>query len=257
MNTEIGYTTVTLPSKGSLYDGAIPGGKVKVRKMTVNELSKLSQGGSPLDKIEGILKSTVKLPKGVDLSDLLITDRFFLLLSVRTASFGAHYTFRYKCQFCGSTERADVDISEDLRIKDGGVKQYDEDEASLEEPIDIPLPDAGCIVQARFLRGEDEQRVFKHAKRLKMQSTHAGDTSEAYRIGLQIQSRDGEEFDNPLQKQEFVRSLTAADTLRFERALDDAEPGVDLTVFPECGACSALNEMDMPFDAEFFRPSRL
>lgn len=256
--TEIGYSTVTLPTKGALYDGAIPGGKVKVRRMTVNELTRLSQGGSPLDKIEGILKSTVQLPDGITLAELLITDRFYLLLAVRTASFGGEYDFRYKCQFCGETGRETIDISEDLQTRSGGVEMDDgSGKMVVEEPVDVPLKDAECVVQIRFLRGKDERSVFKHSKRMKMQGMDKGDTSEAYRLGLHIESLDGEEFTNALEKQEWVRNITAADCLRLERAIEKAEPGVDLSVFPECNGCGALNEQDLPFDAEFFRPSRL
>jgi hypothetical protein len=253
--TTIGQTTVTLPSRGLLYDDLIPDGRVKIRCMTSVELSKLSQGGSPLDKIEGILKNTVELPNDVKIGDLLITDRFYLLLAVRTASFGAEYQFRYKCTFCSGVNKAEIDISEDLQIKQGGVKMGDGME--LYEPFDLPLKDADCIVQCQFLRGKDEHRVFKQAKRLKMQGIDKTDSSEVYRLSLQLLSKDDEEFTTQFEKQDFIRGLTAADTIRLEQAIDVAEPGVDLTVFPECDSCGALNELEMPFEAEFFRPTRL
>jgi hypothetical protein len=253
--TTIGQTTVTLPSKGLLYDGLIPDGKVKIRCMTSQELSKLSQGGSPLDKIEGILKNTVELPKDIKISDLIITDRFYLLLAVRTASFGGGYQFRYKCHYCASVNKEEVDIAEDLQHKNGGVSE--DGDVTLYEPFDVPLKDADCIVQCKFLRGVDEHRVFKHAKRLKMQGIDRADSSEVYRISLQIISKNDTEFTSQFEKQDFIKSMTAADTIRLEQAIDTAEPGVDLTVFPECGSCGALNELEMPFDAEFFRPTQL
>ena len=119
-----------------------------------------------------------------------------------------------------------------------------------------PLPDAKKTVDLRFLRGHDEMRVVKRTKRPLLQSVDAGDPSYLFRFALQIMRIDGEEVD--LGKKElFIRKLTATDTAHMRIETEAAEPGIDLTVYPECAGCGAASQMPMPFTAEFFRPSSL
>lgn len=68
---------------------------------------------------------------------------------------------------------------------------------------------------------------------------------------------DGAVESNPLKKMDFVRSLTATDSLKIRSTLNAVEPGVDLTIHPECSRCGASNELEVPFTNEFFRPAGL
>jgi len=221
-----------------------------MRKMRSTEMAKLQgQGGNALAKIEAVVNSCTKLPEGFSPKELLLTDSFFLMLAMRTMTFGSEYTYTYRCRFCGSVERATTDIVADL----------DEKPASddLTEPIEIELPDAECTVACRFLRVADQDLVTKHAKRTKMSTADSSDPSYAYRMALSLIERDGQQFSDILQKQDFITRLSAADSVRLERGISDKEPGVDIRVFPDCSSCGATVEQALPFDAEFFRPSSL
>lgn len=245
---QLGWATIQMPSRGVLYDGKVPGGNVQMRKMMAAEMARLqSQGGTVLEKIEAIVNACTKLPEGFTGKDLLLTDSFFLMLALRTMTFGPEYRFSYRCRHCGSFEKAKVDIVQDLE-----EKPADED---LHEPIEVDLPDARCKVAGRFLRIADQDLITKHVKRTKLSSVDTTDPSYQYRLALALVSKDGEEFTDLLKKQDFIKVLTASDCLRFEKVLQDAEPGVDIRVYPDCTSCGATNEMGLPFDAEFFRPS--
>lgn len=246
----LGYANIQLPSRGLLYGDKMPGGVVQQRKMMSSEHARLQQqGGSALERIEAIVNACTKLPEGFSPKDLLLTDSFFLMLALRTQTFGPEYSYKFRCTHCGEIGKASIDIVRDL----------DEKSASddLREPIDVKLPDAGCTIQCRFLRMGDQDLITRYVKRTKMASTDADDPSYQYRLALSLESRDGNPFGNLLEKQDFIRSLTAADCIRLERAIQDSEPGVDIRVFPDCSSCGATNEMALPFSAEFFRPTRI
>jgi hypothetical protein len=96
----------------------------------------------------------------------------------------------------------------------------------------------------------------------KLQTADAEDSvSYLYRLALALVGRvdEGQDvlFKNVLEKEAFLKRLTAKDSLVIERTLTRAEPGIDTTVYLTCGACGADNEMTIPFDAEFFRPTNL
>lgn len=253
---QLDYRTVTLPSEGHLYDGAIPEGAIQVRRMQGRELARLNEGGSVLDRVEGILRACSKLPENYPLSELLSTDRMYILLSIRTMTFGPVYTFDWRCKHCGSAEKHTVNIADDLDTKSGGVLVKETDERVLSEPFTAgPLPDLGKEVSLRFMRGRDEKSVIRHAKKVKMQGMDSQDPSELHRVTLQLVGVDGEDLPKHRQVQAVVDQLSARDVLALEHAINAAEPGVDLRVYPTCSNCNADSEIEMPFDMEFFRPS--
>lgn len=247
---QLGYSTIRIPSRGVLYDGKLPQGAVQMRQMRSGEMARLQgQGGNVVAKIEAVVNACVKLPSELSSKDLLLSDHFFLMLALRTMTFGPKYNYKFRCQYCGSVERATVDIAKDLDEKPAAD--------DLVEPFEVTLKDAGCVAGCRLLRASDQDLVVKHTTRMKMSTADKSDPSFAYRLALALEERDGEPFSDVLVKQDFIKGLTAADTIRLERGISEKEPGVDIRVFPVCSACDAAAELTLPFDAEFFRPSSL
>lgn len=263
---EIGWIPAKLPSRGVLYEDRIPDGVVQIRKLTAREESILaSQGSEGLERMNLIVKNCVKLPNGYLHDDLLMTDRMALLLALRTVTFGTYYTYTYKCSFCNMTAKAGIDIQEDLdestpeviamkQVEKGRIESPDE--FLLEEPLTVDLPDNGKTLTLRFLRGSDEDRVAKRAKRLRMQSNDVNDLSYIHRIALQIITIDGEK-ENLAMRELFVKQLTSKDTSTIRIHVDELEPGIDLRVYPTCRGCGGTNELAMPFGGEFFQPTTL
>ncbi len=273
MSGKLGFTPATLPSRGVLYkdpdtgEEFIPEGRVEIRKLTAKEESVLmNQGARGIERIAILLKNCTNLPTSkMTHEELLLTDRMALILSMRTVTFGPIYSFTFRCQFCGATAKATINIMEDLDertpehiaedlVRKGKLESVDD--FVLEEPFDVPLDDCGQTVSLRFLRGTDETRVIKRSKRMAMQSNDPSDPSYLYRIALQIAAVDGEK-QNIATTEAFVRDLTGGDAARIRLAVDELEPGIDIRVFPACSSCGGENERMMPFDAEFFRPSVL
>ena len=239
-----------LPSRGVLYDGAIPEGRVEIRKLRSREQAQINtSGGGFLRKMESIIDSVVKLPSSFDPSELLVVDRFALMIALRTRTFGPEYSFRWQCRDCRHRHmNFKVNITEELNEippKDG-----------LAEPFEAELPDNGSTVGLRLLRGKDEKTILKNAQQYRMQTNDSEDPSHLYRVAVALVTKDGEEFGSILDKQDFVENQLSADDLCvIEDTIDDWEPGIDTRLCPECESCGAPNETRMPFTAEFFRPS--
>jgi len=250
--TELGWNSYTLPSRGQLYQGRLPDGIVQIRPLRAREQAKLmQQGGGIVGKVDSIISTCLKLPEGIKSKELLLVDRFAVLLALRTKTFGPEYTFDYRCQDCGEQQKGHINIVED----------FDErtPDSDLAEPFDIELPDEGKVVKMRFLRGEDEDQIAKNSKRVKMQSNDSADPSYLIRLAMQIMAIDGEDPEKMrslVDRQKFIEGISAGDLCVLEDAMNDLEPGIDTRIYPECSKCAYVNEMTMPFSAEFFRPRR-
>jgi hypothetical protein len=275
---DIHWQPMTLPSQGVLYcdpnttDELLPGGKIEIRKTTGNEDAVLlSQGLDGLDRIAKIINTCSRIPKTdpsaperITQLDLLLTDRMAILLALRTLAFNTPwYNYSYKCQYCNKTTKAWINLVEDLPerspesiadTKFAAGEINDPSEFTLREPITLDLVDERVQIQVRFLRGHDEAKIAKRAKRLAMTSNDLGDQSAIYRQALQIVTIDGEER-KEAHKEAFVRQLSSHDLAQLRIAVDDVEPGLDLRIFPTCDKCGADNELSLPFTAEFFRPT--
>ena len=242
---DLGALPIPLPSKGALYKD-MPGGVLTINRMKARELALIFSAGSAEQRLTKLIAATCVLPKGMGPNDLLTVDRMAILIAARSKTFGVKYDFEYECQACGSKQKHTVDISHDLRQNEV---------PEMAEPFEVVLPDCGKTIGLRFLRGYDEDAVAKEAKKMAMSSVDPGDTSALYRVARLIQSIDGNDKLDIIQKQRFVDEMPAGDFVAIENEIEAREPGIDLTVHPECARCQAVNELKMPFDREFFRPA--
>lgn len=244
---ELGWMDYLLPSRGVLYGGKLPDGKLPLHPMTAKQQALLqTQGGGVAGKVDALIETCCKLPEGLARGELLLTDRLAILLSLRTKTFGPKYRFEWRCKHCNAFNVANIDI----------VKDLDEQAAppDLKEPLEVTLPQADCIVEMRFLRGSDEETLMRNAKRMKMTSNDSDDDSYLMRVAMQLVRKDGEPFTDILAKRRFIEGLPAADLVALEDEVNEREPGIDLRLYLDCPKCTGPNRMVMPFTAEFFRP---
>lgn len=241
-NAGVSYAPVTLPSRGALYDGKLPGGKVEIRKMTVAEEVILQSTSGGADLVGKLVQACCKLPPGFLHSQLLLSDRIAILIALRVYTFGPRYQVPYTCSGCGAVNKADVDLSTDVREREGAPK--------IVEPIEVSLVDATKRVSLRFLRGSDEATIAKSRKK------DAPQDETVVRMALQLDKVDGEDLPNLDAKIAFVRALTIPDAMDIRDALEKVEPGLDTRISPACSSCGEVNEMQMPMTPEFFRPTR-
>ena len=247
------YVEVQLPSRGLLYgpDAVVktpplPEGRVQIRKMLIQDDEILSgSGGSALTRVSKVLARCSKLPEGFDPESLLLADRMFLLLTIRTHTFGPIYHIQFRCPHCRTqNSKHPVNVVEELSEKPLT--------ADVTEPIEVKLPDLGPRIGIRLLRGMDEHSIIRAAK----EAEARGQTGTPVQDQLRqlIVTIDGEPVTNPLHRMDLVRQFTAADLLAVRKALDAHDFGVDTTVHPTCSRCEAAVELDMPFGSDFLRP---
>jgi hypothetical protein len=239
---------VELPSKGRLYEGKIPGGKLNVRAMTARE-EKLIYGGKGniSEKMEMLLSSCVQLPSAFSPSDLLISDRFFLLIKIRLISFGSEYPIQVRCPDCDNQFIKNFDLTE------LNVKTYDNNEEKA-EPFLVTLPVAGKTIGLKILRGKDENAIHKYAKGRGVKE-EVGDPAYTYSLARSIVSFDQKPI-SQIDALQLVEKLVSRDTMELRHALEENDCGVDTDISLECPKCSFLIETRLPVTEEFFRPKR-
>lgn len=250
--------TIVLPSKGRLYDGKIPEGKVVVREMmTQDEAALFTRGVESTARMSTLLNSCL-LNKEVPGPELLIVDRFAILLAIRTLSYGSEYEALLKCPHCNGQFKHLMDIQNELEIHFMGETDDGVEIPEFGEPFLLTLPSSGTIIKFRLLRGKDESAIAKLAKRMRLQSADPSDPSYIHRMALQLVEVDGKPVDLA-EATKFVSTMTARDSRAFQLETERVERGIDTTLHVTCTnpACGADFDADMPLTAEFFRPSRV
>ena len=250
----LGYTPIELPSLGRFYGPgsvvptpALPDGRVEIRKMRVAEdEALLTGGGDTISKLSKILAACVKLPKGFDPANLLVTDRFFIMIALRRIGLGSKYPVSFRCSECGAHNKETVDIVSELSLRTTAD--------DVVEPVLVHLPDTDVHVGLRFKRGFDEADVAREMRRAEARGTDLPIVQE--NLKRQIVEIDGESV-NVMRKMDLLREMTQTDLATIRTTLSKSEPGIDLAIYPECRRCQFVNEFDMPFTNEFFRPSSM
>lgn len=237
---------VKLPSRGLFYGGAIPEGVITLRPIMVQE-EKLMMGArnrlSVMDKILERCLVGCSLP----ISKLLMTDKFFLMMQLRSISYGADYTFKQKCPYCTATFQHTIQLPEGLTMKVS--------EPTDVEPFEVFLPRCKKKVTVRFLRGEDEEAIEKYVQAKPNASKEEGDPGYEYRIATQLVSIEGKELDI-LERLRFCENLTGMDSLAIRRVVSEKEPGLDLSIQCVCPTCRNDIHTGVQLTNEFF-PSNL
>lgn len=260
MDRSILGSEVQLPSKGLLYDGKIPDGNVKVLPMTTREEKVLtgSTGDQTFKAIDTIFSRCVDGLGDVPPQNLLLGDRFYLLLVLRAVSFGKDYSFRLNCSSCNQTFINKIEIPDDIDLV------YLPDD--FKEPITAKLPLSGAEVDLRLMRGEDETKVAKYKKNIisKSSSPVIGDIEYSYRVALQIlEVRDPDPNIGTITNDnrdaldllvQWVENLYAMDNAEIRKALVNNDFGPNTEMEVRCPACAVDFRTVMPYDVEFFRP---
>jgi hypothetical protein len=178
---------------------------------------------------------------------MLITDRLFALMVLRSNSYGEEYNFDITCPSCEVKGKYTVLIPSEFPV------DYAKDDAK--EPFELTLPKTGIKITYRLLRGKDSKDIKNYAEEeTERNGTKDGDPSFTYRLARSILTVNGKTFDNILTALAFCEKLPAKDLRYFSTVMEENTPGILLIVKKVCTACGKKIETDMPITAEFFRP---
>ena len=159
---------VELPSKArckDIYQGKLDDGVVEITCMTTRDEQLLAtSNGYGSDKISIILDRCVKFPQGMTSRDLLITDRFYIMVALRCLSIGSTYNAEnIKCPSCGFNHKETVDLTKDLEFLEYDEENPDDINKTLPYVVDLPLSKAK--VEYRLLNGHDEIAIEKYREK--------------------------------------------------------------------------------------------
>lgn len=231
--------TVELPSKGLLYpkDNPLSSGQIEMKYMTAKEEDILTnqsyiQNGTVIDKL---LQSLIV--SDVNYNDLLVGDKNALLIASRILGYGKEYTFTHK----GKQETVDLTLI--------GNKILDE---SLFTPglneFNFELPSTGTLITFKLLTHGDENKIQRELQGLKKLNPDISPEATT-RLKYMILSVDGATEKKDIR--EFVDNyLLARDARAFREYVNQIQPDVDLSFFPDGGG-DAIN---IPIGLNFFWP---
>lgn len=239
-----GAVAVELPSLGKFYDGRLPDGKITIRPIKVREEKLLAGAGNRMALVDKVLEQCM-LTKTLPVRELLLTDKFWLMLNLRSISYGSEYMFSLKCG-CGLEFRHSLSLPTGLQVKRATAGDV--------EPFDVTLPSCKKVVSLRFLRGTDEEEVERFIKQLPRNAGDEGDSAYVYRLSRFIVKIDGKEMDS-LEKQRFCEDLIGQDSLAIRRAIGEHETGPILTISARCPSCATDVVTSLPLTNEFFPSS--
>jgi len=217
---------VTLPS----------GIEATIREMTATEegflaSQKMLKSGEAFEKI---LRNCV-VEKDIDLDNLLVGDRYYLMLAIRRLTYGDDYDFKVRCASCGQTFNMSVNLAE-LPIK---KLEGDQDATHT-----ITLPRTGKKVTFRLLRGRDEKKIATTLRKT---------PQEIIRLSLYLHTVAVDGSENFSEK--FFETLPSADSQHYRREIDAVTCGVDTVVEVECPECDNEFEVQLPISENFFFPN--
>jgi len=236
---------VTLPSKGIFYEDKIPEGLVNIEPMGTREEKLFASGTSGSLVIDKVFSSCVDCP--IPPLDLVLGDRLFLLLQIRSISYGDEYSFPFRCSECNEKAWGSVSISK-LPIR------YAKEGSS--STFSMLLPILGNEIEVRFLTGKDEIAVQRYVKQIASKRGKAGEAEYVYRFARRIESIDGQSV-GIREAMELFESLKGEDSIYFRDEISEYEVGPELEIEVPCNYCNYLNgPMFMPMDTEFFRPRK-
>lgn len=234
--------TVTLPSRGLLYDTKIS--EVTLRGMTTREEKLLfaSNGG---DVFKKILKNCIISPRDLDVNKLMPADEAFLILQLRMITYGNDYRVEATCPKCGKTNQFTINLSE------FEITYLDE---SFTEPIYVELRN-GDILGLKLLRSDDNEFIDKYSRKFASQfNLDFGEVRYICEIARHITSINDKPIDF-IDAKEYVENMVSYDSAKIRTAINkNSQFGVSNTCHTICPNCSNTMNFSMPFNSEFFRP---
>ncbi len=229
--------------------GEIRGLKGKEGKLLADRSA--ARAGSTFDKLLSAcwLQTTdpgiYELPEGapLDWTKVLVGDRFYTLLQVRSLTFGDEYAFTVQCSNAGCRERFEWE----LLLKDLPIRPLSEAAKAAFKAgnrFETQLPRDGRRVWFRLMTGADEARA---ATALKAGRDGMLLTGLALRI-VEIEGVPEKE------KRAFLDDMEMADAAALLDKFDEADGGVETAIEVECPSCMGVQEVQLPFERGFFLP---
>ena len=220
-------TDVDLPSKCKFYSLPDPGSNVSVRPMTFEDEKAIAtiKKSDRMNPINYLLSRCVN---NLNINELLLMDKMYLLYKIREVSYGPEYEVNITCPKCNSDSEVKIDISKLL------LNEVPDD---LTDPREVTLPAIKKNAIVRFPRLKEEKYLnFIENK-----------NGQFWRF---IESIDGHSDKKVISK--VLDKLPLGDMHVLISELTKAEYGLDSKINYICGDCEGETVVDIPIGENFF-----
>lgn len=245
------HTQVDLPSGGLVYDkdNVLSKGRVHIRYLKgEDEEVLLSPSNIKKESFGDILLRRVILEPDVNVKDLTIGDKTYLMLASRISSLGDEYVIKkVECDFCDHEE-------EDIELK---ISESIGDAPMIHRPVQeytnrfkTVLPASEDEVIMKTITGHDLDKFEQMQQKL---SNVRQEFSSMHTFSVLIQSSTGLE-DGATEGQilKYVRNLPLKDTNHLRKFLSEIRMTPDNRVDYECPNCGTKQEVPISFGFDFF-----
>jgi len=249
---EIPVETVPLPSAGRVYPAtsALHGlDVVEIRSGTAREEDILTSRAF-LKKgtvITELVKSCL-VNKAIDPGEMLIGDRYALMVAIRITMYGHEYDAELSCGECDAKGKREFNLAE-LPIRRLSIAPVAEGQNLFE----FLLPLSKKTVRFKFLTGRDEEMISAAQDKQKKLALSQSETTVTTNLLYSIQSIDG--IDDRGKIAAFVRMMPARDSLALRNYIRDNEPGIIMRQEVSCPQCGHEEEVSMPIGVSFLWPA--
>lgn len=246
---ELAIETAPLPSGGKIYQGVLAGrDSVDIKAMTTREEDILMS--KPLIKNGTVLNELVKaclIDKTINPNELIVGDKYAILVAIRVTGYGAEYQVQMECSSCKEKFEHEFDLAA-LQIKPLQIDPV----IPGTNLFEFKLPVCKKIVRFKYLTGADEADItatLERQKKLKIQVDSPISTNLLY----SIVSVDG--IEDRAKLGQFVRMMPARDSLALRKYIQNNEPSLDMKQYCTCPHCSNEEEVGIPMGINFFWPN--
>lgn len=237
--------TITCPSG---LAGRIRGLKTREERILADR--KLARDGTQLDQLlaacweETLDAGPYDFGGAVDWGKVLQGDRFFALLQIRCASYGADYAFTIPCESRACRAR----IAWEVDLRELPIRPLSPDSRArfvAGNRLDTVLGATGRRVTFRLPTGADERRMGQLRQSM-------GDRPLSTVLACRVEAIEGVE---PRDRQAFIEDLPMSEVMGLLAEMDRVDCGVVTSLEVECPECLAVQGVELPFDRGFFLPA--
>ena len=221
-------TSIEVPSRCKLYNLLDPTAPISIRPMTFED-EKIISSTTEKDKLVNILID--RCVSNININELLIFDKLYLLLKIREVSFGKDYNVEDICGACGYHNEITFDIS---NFK---LNQVPED---LEDPREVELPTLKKTAKVRFPRVPDEKFLQRTAEVM----------DQIWRFVTEI---DGNANKTVIHK--VIEKLPSRDVHVLVHSIFGTDYGINTRATYSCDNCENSNIADLSCPQDFFSAS--
>ena len=246
---------VELPSQGKFYPEGHPLHNeevVEIKYMTAKEediltSQSLIKRGLAIER----LIASILVDKRIKTDSLLAGDRSAILVAARSSGYGRLYETGVTCPACGTSSKHVFDLEESEPQRNCFDEDFlSEKQVEFEDGLFfVNLPKSKVRVGLKLLTGKDELRLMDVKKKKKSKDVDSVITDQLSNI---IVSANGDHDAWNIRR--FVDTMPISDSKYLRNIYKDLTPSLDLTQAFSRMNCGHVEDMEVPFNTEFFWP---